>query len=181
MPALESALRGAIYDPYVRRVVWEGVGVGRGTGRWETEADSWLACPSSSYQSGPQLVLTASGRGVDGPPGTSDSGTLCPYAWATPIHQLNCDVVWPADLDLSARDDDADHEHHHCGSSSVEDELRAWAEAPRKSKYPEMDTPEYAGGIARDWIIEKLLAQGGIRLAGILNGLFSPQSGLRDE
>jgi hypothetical protein len=37
VPALESSLRGAIYDPYVHRVVWEGVG--RGTGRWEGKRD----------------------------------------------------------------------------------------------------------------------------------------------
>ena len=183
VPALESSLRGAIYDPFVRRIVWEGVGVGRGSARWESEADSWLECPSSSSsQSGPQLVLAAPSRphrfGVDGPPGTSDSNTLCPYAWATPIHQLNCDIVWPADLDLSARDDDVDapaHEHHHCGSGSVEDEMREWAETSSKSRYPELDTPEYAGRVEREWVIEKLLAQGGVRLAGILNGLFAPQ------
>jgi hypothetical protein len=194
VPALESSLRGAIYDPYVRRIVWEGVGVGRGTARWEAEADSWLACPASSSSpssSSPQLVLAAPRRpprrGVDGPPQTSDSDVLCPYAWATPIHQLNCDVVWPANLDLSARDDDDAESHphaHHCGSASAEDEVRAWMEAAAgrgKSNYPELDTPEYAGQIAGDWVIEKLLAQGGVRLAGILNGLFSSQSMLRDE
>jgi len=192
VPALESALRGAIYDRFVRRIVWEGVGVGRGDARWESEADSWLECPSSSSSSqfGPQLVLAAPSRphrsGVDGPPGTSDSGTLCPYAWAAPIHQLNCDIVWPADLNLSARDDDADapaDEHHHCGSASVEEEMRewAWAESSRKGHYPEVDTPEYVGRVEREWVIEKLLAQGGVRLAGILNGLFAPHSGLRDD
>ncbi|KAH8976834.1 hypothetical protein EDB86DRAFT_3094215 [Lactarius hatsudake] len=59
VPALESSFRGAIYDPYIRRIAWEGVGVGRSTGRWESEADSWLACPASSSDSGPQLVLAA--------------------------------------------------------------------------------------------------------------------------
>lgn len=191
VPALESSLRGAIYDPYVRRIVWEGVGIGRGTGRWEAEADSWLACPVSlsSAGSGPQLVLAAPRRaprrGGDGPPLTSDSDTLCPYAWGAPIHRLNCDVVWPADLPLAARDDgdgDDTHEHeHHCGSASLEEEERAWVEAAGKGNYPELDTPEYAGRIADEWIIEKLLAQGGVRLAGILNGLFSSQLELQEE
>ena len=186
MPALEASLRGAIYDPYVRRIVWEGVGVGRGTGRWESEADSWLECPASSLTlSKPQLVLAGPRRpphrGVEGPPQTSDSDTLCPYAWAAPVHQLNCDVVWPADLDLSARDDDAEAPHaHHCGADSVEDEMRDWVEAAGRGgrgggDFPEMDTPEYSGRIASDWVIEKLLAQGGVRLAGILNALFAPQ------
>jgi hypothetical protein len=26
-PVLEDTLRGAIYDPYIRRIVWEGLGV----------------------------------------------------------------------------------------------------------------------------------------------------------
>ena len=180
MPALESSLRGAIYDPYIRRTIWEGVGVGQGTGRWESEVDSWFSCPSSlSSQSGPQLVLAAPRRpprSVEGPPQTSDTDTLCPYAWAAPIHKLNCGIVWPDSLDLSALDDSASasHEHHHCGSASVEDEMRmAWAETSRQADQPNLDTPEYAGQIEKDWVIEKLLAQGGLRLAGVLNAVFS--------
>lgn len=176
VPALESSLRGAIYDPYIRRTIWEGVGVGQGTGRWESEVDSWFSCPSSSSQSGPQLVLAAPRRprGGEGPPQTSDSDTLCPYAWAAPIHKLNCGLVWPDDLALSAADDGASaHEHHHCGSASAEDEMRmAWAETSGQADSPDLDTPEYAGRIESDWVIEKLLAQGGLRLAGVLNAVF---------
>jgi hypothetical protein len=40
---------------------------------------------------------------------------------------------------------------------------------------PELDKPEYSGKIEDDWVIEKLLAQGGVRLAGILNAIFAPQ------
>jgi hypothetical protein len=180
VPALESSLRGAIYDPYIRRTIWEGVGVGRSKGRWESELDSWFSCPKSSSDSGPQLVLAAPKRPRpprgDGPPQTSDSDTLCPYAWAAPIHKLNCGVVWPAGLDLAARDDGAGaHEHHNCESASVEDEMRmAWAETSGNDDLPDLDTPEYAGQIEKDWVIEKLLAQGGLRLAGVLNALFSP-------
>jgi hypothetical protein len=39
--------------------------------------------------------------------------------------------------------------------------------------YPQLDTPEYAGIIEEKWIVEKLLAQAGVRLAGILNRIFS--------
>lgn len=181
VPALESSLRGAIYDPYIRRTIWEGVGVGQGTGRWESEVDSWFSCPSSSSssQSGPQLVLAAPKkrppRGGEGPPQTSDSDTLCPYAWAAPVHKLNCGIVWPAGLDFSALDNSASasHEHHHCGSASVEEEMRmAWTETSGQDDLPNLDTPEYAGQIEKDWVIEKLLAQGGLRLAGVLNAVF---------
>jgi hypothetical protein len=39
----------------------------------------------------------------------------------------------------------------------------------------ELDTPEYAGAIEQRMLLEKLLAQGGIRLAGLLNYLFADQ------
>ncbi len=174
-PALESALRGAIYDPFIRIIVWEGIGVGHGTGRWESEADSWLACPASSSSSNPQRVFTAPRRppprGPSGPPATSDTATLCPYAWAAPIHQLNCDVVWPPNVELTGRyENDGAHHPHHCGTTSPEDE--AWVVA---GDLPEIDTPEFTRRIESEFVIEKLLAQAGVRLAGILNVLFAPQ------
>ena len=39
----------------------------------------------------------------------------------------------------------------------------------------ELDTPEYAGVIEKRMLLEKVLAQGGIRLAGVLNYLFADQ------
>jgi hypothetical protein len=86
-----------------------------------------------------------------GPPQTSDTDTLCPYAWTTDIHQLNCKIVWPPELDKPETDG-----------------------APRK-EYLELDTPKYSGAIEKQWIVERLLAQGGVRLAGILNHIFAPQ------
>jgi len=160
-PTVGAALRGAIYDPYVRRIVWEGLGVGRGKGRWSSESTTWLTCPSaptppSAGAPPPQEVLAAAaaaprkprpGAG-SGPPDTSDSDTLCPYGWASPVYALNCAIVWPAELDNPPEF------------------------APRK-EYLELDTPEYSGKIAKDWVVEKLLAQAGWRLAGILNSIFS--------
>jgi hypothetical protein len=73
--------------------------------------------------------------------------------------------VWPAGLDdpqFATRDDDDD------GVGSVA------GRAPRK-QYLELDTPEYSGQIEDGWVIEKLLMQGGVRLAGILNAIFAPQ------
>ena len=186
-PALESSLRGAIYDPYVRRIYWEGLGKDQQSGRWGSEADSWLSCPPAPTQllelePQPQEVLVGAAtaprrkpRLGSGPPATSDSDTLCPYAWAEPIQALNCAVVWPAGLDdpqfaTHGADDEVEVEF---------DEVGTWAVgvavgAPRK-EYLELDTPEYSGQIESDWIIEKLLMQGGVRLAGILNAVFAPQ------
>ena len=87
-----------------------------------------------------------------GPPETSDSDILCPYAWGAPVHKLNCETVWPAELD----------------------EPETEGRAPRRD-YLELDTPKYAGSIEKKWIVEKLLAQAGVRLAGILNRIFSQQ------
>jgi hypothetical protein len=182
-PTLESSLRGAIYDPYVRRIYWEGLGADQQSGRWGSEADSWLSCPSTSSlefdafaTTQPQEVLvggvaTAPRRKPlpgKGPPTTSDSDTLCPFAWAAPIQALNCGgPVWPPGIDdpqFATHDaDDAD-----------EDDALAGRRAPRK-QYLELDTPEYSGQIEKDWLVEKLLMQGGVRLAGILNAIFAPQ------
>ena len=157
-PALESSLSDTSYDPYIRRIYWEGLGPDQHSGRWGSEADSWLSCPPApslesvrmQLEQPPQEVLVGAvpaprrePRLGNGPPATSDSDTLCPYAWAAPIHALNCaGVVWPPELDEG---------------------------------YAELDTPEYAGKIGKDWVIEKLFMQGGIRLAGILNAIFAPQ------
>jgi hypothetical protein len=157
VPALESSLRGAIYDPYVRRIVWEGMGSGRRAGRWGSESGSWNSCPrprvaefvvdtewapSQEVLAGPRKPKPGPGHG---PPETSDSDVLCPYAWGAPIHKLNCEIVWPAEVD----------------------------EPETGQEDPQLDTPEYAGIIEEKWIVEKLLAQGGVRLAGILNRIFS--------
>lgn len=160
LPTLESSLRGAIYDPYIRRIIWEGMGSGHIAGRWDDEADSWTSCPPHVPESAvkaewasPQEVLAAPRKPKPrGPPETSDSDILCPYAWAIPINKLNCEIVWPAELD----------------------EFETEGRAPRR-QYLELDTPEYAGSIEKKWIVEKLLAQGGVRLAGILNYVFSQQ------
>jgi hypothetical protein len=71
-----------------------------------------------------------------------DGPVVCPYHWARPIHKIICDIAWPLALDQN------------------------------KDGLLELDTPEYAGTIERRLIIEKLLAQGGLRLAGILNYVF---------
>jgi len=39
--------------------------------------------------------------------------------------------------------------------------------------YLELDTPEYGGKISREWVVEKLFAMAGIRLAAVLNYLFA--------
>lgn len=79
----------------------------------------------------------------------TDDGTVCPLAWAKPINHLNCEWVWPKKFD----------------------------EPPyNKPQGPplELDTDEYSGRITQGWVVEKLLAQAGLRLASILNLIFAP-------
>ena len=64
----------------------------------------------------------------------------CPFTWATPIHQLNCDVIWPKDYTGNHGD-----------------------------PLIELDTPEYVGRLDDLKTVEKLLAMAGIRLASVIN------------
>lgn len=150
-----------------------------------------------------------------------DDESLCPYAWAQPLHQLNCDLVWPPEIDEPPYSHDAhsrfgrassfgghgpeDEHAYGCGHGtlSAEQEVREmqafmdgkldakdgqsikeagsdWlgmTMVAQRTPYLELYTPEYAGRIAKKWVLEKLLAMAGIRLAGILNDVFQPLVG----
>lgn len=158
-------------------------------GKYHDELDSWITCPVAptvqtvpsireqwlSWFLGPRVASWIFGMLVTDGGLNTDDDTLCPYYWAAPIHALNCQVVFPKALDkppynrvsFSSTDD------HGCDSSNHED---LWLTAPRKNKYLELDTPEYSGVIQDEWIVEKLLSQGGIRLAAVLNWLFADMS-----
>ncbi|KAK0240851.1 phospholipase C/P1 nuclease domain-containing protein [Armillaria nabsnona] len=189
---IEYNLRGTIYDSYIRRIMWEGI-----LGKWEDEVSNWLTCPTSKDSSS-SIPSSSSGlvssawqqaislwswmRGPNWSPDDTDDDTLCPYYWATPIHALNCEIIWPPALDKPpysrTKFDQLITGHKH--GASVEEELALFdqlASGGSGGPYLELDTPEYAGAIYDQWIIEKLLAQGGIRLAGILNYLFAPLEG----
>ncbi|KAF7315680.1 hypothetical protein MIND_00083600 [Mycena indigotica] len=192
---IEWALRDTIYDSYVRMIMVEGV-----LGKWQSEVAEWLTCPapaatrrpSSSSASlvlpapfGPLLeqVIVFCRRYVFGlvtrsPRSETDDDLICPYAWAQPIHSLNCEIVWPPALDEPPYSEsrlDGALERRDDHSSKVLDALEKLEKeaAPIGGPYLELDTPEYSGVIADQWIVEKLLAQAGIRLAGILNYLFA--------
>ena len=109
-PALESSLCDMSYNPYIRRrgIYWEGLGPDQRSGCWGSKADLWLSCaPSPSSQSirtqleqplqevlvGAATALRCKLRLGNSLPATSDSDTPCRYAWAAPIHVLNCGVM----------------------------------------------------------------------------------------
>lgn len=216
-------MRGAIYDPYVRRIMHEGLSTG---GRFDAESDGWLDCPTpSDARTAPQTqnVGTSSALGyalrllglgdsqtvqsllnLDVPSAlglTTRAGTekewddaeVCPYAWARPIHALNCDAslpVWPHGLDAPG------DEHVHASAdwpevpydvvdfldmSLLEEAADAGVAVggrpPRHPELFELDTPEYAGRLARGWVVERLLAMAGVRLAGVLTDIFADVAG----
>jgi nuclease S1 len=84
---VESTLRGAIYDPFIRQIVWEGL-----LRDWSDDLLSWASCPSAS-----QATSNPNQQPLRIP--TTDDDTVCPYFWAKPIHALNCAIVWPPAMD----------------------------------------------------------------------------------
>ena len=160
-PQVEDALRGSTYDPFIRRIIWEGP-----LNKWADEVQDWLSCPTPMPESptfpvvevevSPQKVLSglsntqSTKKGVEINP---DEAFVCPYFWSRPLNALNCDIVWPKELDFNLR--------------SVE------------TQSVELDTPAYAGVIEHRMLLEKLLVQGGIRLAGLLNYLFVDERGMK--
>jgi hypothetical protein len=145
-PAIERHLHGNQYDPLIRKVLVEGINQ-----TWVGEVGSWIQCPTVSpsplYGGGSddQTVLQSQRQVSD-----TDDDAICPWYWASPIHQLACDWVWPKELD----------------------------EPPyNKPQGPllELDTDDYAGKITREWVVEKLLAMAGLRLASIFNLIFASQ------
>ncbi|TEB29753.1 phospholipase C/P1 nuclease [Coprinellus micaceus] len=161
---VEMSLRHAIYDPLIRRVMWEGV-----EGAWAEDVEEWLTCPAiavnpngppqpstlsilaSALTSPAKLVHAVSSAFKERIEIQPDGPLVCPYYWSVPLHQLNCEYVWPSVLNVAAS-------------------------APRPRKYPTLDTPEYMAALDKNLVMERLVAQGGLRLAGILNWLFADPS-----
>jgi len=116
-------------------------------GGWQKEVNTWFKCRAGKATDEELGFGIPEGQHVlkGGVEINPDGPVVCPYFWASSIHGINCDIAWPPVFD---DDDNGD------------------------SKY-ELDTAEYAQEIGRRMIVEKLLAQGGIRLAGILNYVFA--------
>ena len=110
---------------------------------WVEEVESWIQCPSISGESTDQIVLGETEWKVS----DTDDEAVCPWSWSSPIHQLTCDWVWPKELDQPPYNE------------------------PRGPML-ELDTDNYAGRITEEWVVEKLLAMAGLRLAAILNLIF---------
>ncbi|KAI9065606.1 phospholipase C/P1 nuclease [Trametes sanguinea] len=208
---VEPHLKGTIYDPYIRRIMHEGLTEG---GRFAAESDAWLDCPAPSpdlhssqpSQRAPRTpvgqalqyalrALGAVGRRAD-----------VPVAWARDVHALNCDAelpIWPHGLDAPGEHEggEGDVRGWHAvpydvvesGDESLMGRVAAAeqreteeamgvheGEAARTPRHPELlelDSPEYAGKLANRWVVERLLAMGGVRLAGVLTDILADVAG----
>ncbi|KAI8986725.1 phospholipase C/P1 nuclease [Trametes punicea] len=219
---VEPHMRGAIYDPFIRRIMHEGLSFG---GRFDAESETWLDCPKpalkpqSPQQNRPRTAIRkavdytldvlglgsshtlqallngdiSAALGLTTPAGAEegwDDATICPYAWARAIHTLNCDKdlpVWPHGLDAPGEHEvealrlegwhEVPYDVVDFGDMSLmehkEGEKAGSDARPRHPELLELDTPAYAGRIAHRWVVERLLAMGGVRLAGVLTEIFA--------
>ncbi|QRV96018.1 S1/P1 nuclease [Ceratobasidium sp. AG-Ba] len=76
---------------------------------------------------------------------------VCPYHWSVPTHQMLCDFVWRPEFKGVKRAKDAVYEI-------------------------EIETPEYAGRVRDEKMIERQFALGGIRLAATINTVLGSEA-----
>lgn len=179
---IESALTGAIYDPYVRWITWEGI-----LGWWKDEWAEWMTCPAqpdlADYPLFPRpanqfAVMPATNLHSDphisalqGAP-LDPTFPLCPYDWARPIHDsLHCSstsasitnalfapsntsYIWPPHLSIV----EPNTPPHHYPAGELTELNAKW----------------YTGRLRDEKVIEKVLAMAGVRLAAILNEILDP-------
>lgn len=185
---VERNLRGAIYDPFVRRIVWEGV-----EGRWGDDLERWLECPGIDEDMEKERTNKDVWRtlrdfflpgwlvnwGAVAP--VTDTEVICPYHWAKPIHALNCELIWPKEIDnvsfinqrYPARRPRCKRFPHLDGIEGEEED----AEDVNGEPPYELDNPDYMNPIEEQMLLERFLAQGGVRLAGVLNYIFGDLNG----
>jgi hypothetical protein len=162
--------------------MWEGI-----MGRWKDDVQTWISCPALDKTSSGGVWQTVMSIFKMDIAAETDDDIICPYAWAKPINQMNCDFIFPKALDqppFNQQRFSFDSDNHSPDSSHLSPEsevnlvdskgrYRAGSKGGGGSPYLELDTPEYGGKIRNEFVVEKLLAQGGIRLAGVLNWLFA--------
>ena len=124
----------------------------------------WLGCPSPVYS---QILMDHAPR----PHFMAQEG--CVESWMEETHQLNCGGVWSFDTTTVCRE-----------LFKVERDLVAeyWAkeygvDEAHEEMYGEyfdvdLSEGEYWGWVLRENVVQRMLIRGGVRLAGILNGIF---------
>lgn len=133
--------------------------------RYLNSTSRWLGCPSPAIS---QFVLSGS------PPGTHFKAQEgCVENWMEETHQLNCAGVWSFDTSAVHREQFkvernlvAEYWAKEYGIDEMNEEIYG--------EYFDVDLSEgeYWEWVLREDIVQKMLIRGGVRLAGILNGIF---------
>lgn len=191
---IEDNLPGAIFDSYVRWIVWEGI-----REWWADDLDEWLACPADgdpyphsslgSYPADFKTQATASRGSVL--EGALDIAHAALDVLPDMLHGLVAPFV-PAPAKLTQGFNQKLLANTPAILSATGSEFKqpacpyTWAKAIHglncdvcwPTEYTgsgpliELDTDRYLGHIGREKIMEKLLAMGGLRLAKVLNEVF---------
>lgn len=179
---IEDALPGAIFDSYVRWIVWEGI-----RQWWPDVRDEWLACPAAGDPY-PHSVLGAVPR-HDKDHGAWYRGAVAyAHSAAGLLPDSLGDVVRlsipaPAQVGDGMRDallglhpqnapKDVGPACPYTWAREIHGTncAHAWPLAyDPHGPLIELDTDEYLGKIGRAKVLERLFAMGGLRLAKVLN------------
>lgn len=196
---IESSLPGAIFDPYVRFIVWEGI-----RQWWPSAIPSWLSCPaegdpyphSSNSPIPPSHPRLNQLKALTAPllfpllsylPGSISSlaaaalpPTLQPDAEGFPTLLLG-----NTPEKLSAQG--LKHDFPACPYTWAKDMHDLNCEIVWPKAYTgehgqpliELDTDAYLGEIGRKKIVERMLAMAGLRLAKIVNEALGKDEGIK--
>jgi len=91
---IESHLHRSYYDRLIRMIQVEYI-----EKAWASEVESWTKCSTTkplSHAGGidEQIVLQSKWRASN-----TDDGSVCPWYWATGVHELACEWIWPKEFD----------------------------------------------------------------------------------
>lgn len=187
---IEKNLPNAIFDPYVRWIVWEGI-----REWWKDDVDTWLACPAGGdpypHSSNRDIPPSKQGKAAHRAPwleGLVNAGHLAALSLPDRLRGVVAPLLPVPDASYEGFNAQLLRNHPDAlakrGESFEEPACPyTWSRANHaincEYAWPkeytghgpliELDTDEYLGRIGRDKVVERLLAQGGLRLAKILN------------
>ena len=133
--------------------------------RYLNSTARWLGCP---YPHGSQNQIV-----MNDTPALFTAQHGCVESWMEETHQLNCGGVWsfdtasvPREQFAIERDLVAEYWAKEYGVDVVHEEMYG--------EYFDIDLSEgeYWDWVIRENIIQRMLIRGGVRLAGVLNGIF---------
>jgi hypothetical protein len=134
--------------------------------RYLNSTTRWLGCPYPAHSAQQFVLLKTPGSHFKAQEG-------CVESWMEETHQLNCGGVWsfdtksvPRELFVVEPDLVAEYWAKQYGVEDIHEEMYG--------EYFDIDLSEgeYWDWVLREDVIQKMLIRGGVRLAGVLNGIF---------